>query len=340
MTFHLSELFRKYRAWCPNSDARPLRTAPPVLATPPVTLNPAQPGGGAGRAGRIDRGIKLTTGSIRLLFRNRRLLWFSLLTGLVMVFSLVSTLYLQFISGTDLFPWTNLATGPASVMITYGSLPWIALTFIIGLTSTFFTYYLLAALIACVSLIDSGRTATVRDGLVQARQYRWQLFSWAAIGAFIGTVSSFFMTPATTTSGAIGNLGIHFIVAFTVCFYFLTLFVVPLLVLASEDLVTAIAGSLSLFRKVWAEILVCFIIYFLIVFVVVLTSLAPMIAIGFSGSATSVSAAVAVVVAYMLVILILLFIGSTILGITITGLYLYGKTGTIPAIFEGKQNGY
>jgi len=72
-------------------------------------------------------------------------------------------------------------------------------------------------------------------------------------------------------------------------------------------------------------------------FAVLLTSLVPMIAIAFpSGSA---SAAVAVVVAYMLVMLLLIFIGSTILGITITGLYFYGKTGTLPAMFDGKQTG-
>ncbi|MCK9630412.1 MAG: DUF6159 family protein [Methanoregula sp.] len=333
MIFHLSELFRKYRAWCPNSDARPLRTAPPVLATPPVTHNPAQPGGGAGGSGRIDHGIKLTIGSIRLLVRNRQLLWFSLLTGLVMIFSLVSGLSLQFISGTALFPGTGLATGPASVMISHGSLPWIALTFIIGLVGTFLTYYLLAALIACVSLIHSGRAATVRDGLAHAGQYRWPLFSWAMIWACIGVVFSFFMNPSTMGSVLV-NFGIIYgSMAFMACLYVLTLFVVPLLVLDNNDIVTAVTGSLSLFRKVWAEILVCFIIYFLIVFVVMLICLVPMIAIGFSGSA---SAAVAVVVAYMLVMLILLFIGSTIVGITITGLYLYGKTGTLPAMFEGK----
>jgi len=338
MTFHLSELFRKYRAWCPNSDAQLLRTAPPVLATPPVTLNPAQPDGGSGRSGRIDRGIRLTTGSIRLLFRNPQLLWFSLLAGLVMIFSIVSGLYLQFLSGMTLFPGTNLVAGPASAAIAQGSLSWIALTFIIGLVSTFLTYYLLAALMACVSLINSGRTATIGNGLAQARHYQWPLFSWAIIWTCIGVVFSFFMNPSTMGSVP-GNFGIIYgSMAFMACLYALTLFVVPLLVLAREDLVTAVTGSLSLFRKVWAEILVCFIIYFLIVFAILLTSLIPMIAIGFSSG--SASAAVAVVVAYMLVMLVLLFIGSTIVGITITGLYFYGKTGTIPAIFEGKQNGY
>jgi len=252
-----------------------------------------------------------------------------------MIFSLVTNLYLQFLSGTTLFPGTNLVPGPTSAVIAQGSLPWIALTFSIGLVGTFLTYYLLAALIVCVSRINSGQAATISNGLAQARHYRWPLFSWAAVGACIGTVSSFFMIPATTTGGALGNLGILFLImAIAGCFYILTLFVVPVIVLANGELIAAITESVSLFRKVWGEILVCFIIYFLIAFAVQITSLIPMIAIGFSSGSTS--AAGAVVVVYMLVMLLLLFIGSTILGITITGLYLYGKTGTLPAIFEGK----
>ena len=66
-----------------------------------------------------------------------------------------------------------------------------------------------------------------------------------------------------------------------------------------------------------------------------LISMIPMIAIGFSSG--SVAAAGAIIVASMLVMCILIFIGSTVMGITITGLYTYGKTGTLPAMFEGKR---
>ena len=36
---------------------------------------------------------------------------------------------------------------------------------------------------------------------------------------------------------------------------------------------------------------------------------------------------------------ILIFIGSTVMGITITGLSTYGKTESIPAMFEEKRRG-
>ena len=40
----------------------------------------------------------------------------------------------------------------------------------------------------------------------------------------------------------------------------------------------------------------------------------------------------------MLVMLVLLLVGSTVIGISIVGLYTYGKTGTLPAMFGGKQD--
>ena len=329
---HVSEVIRGWLGWCPN--ARTMRTSPPVITTPPVTLHPAQPDGGAGSPGRIDRGIKLALGSIRILFRKRRLLWFSLLTGLVMIISFASMLYLQFITGTTPFPGTNLVTSPASALIARGSLPWIALTFATGLITSFLLYYVLAALIACISRIFSGRAATLRDGLAHAGRYLRPIFIWAIIWAFVGTVFSFILPTSTTANGFPANLGlIDIAMAILACFYVLTLFVIPLIVLGNESLFSAVTGSLSLVRKVLGEILVCFIIYFLIAFAVLLASLLiPMIMIGFSTAAAG-----TFVVVYMLVMFFLLFIGLTVVEIAIVGLYTYGKTGILSAMYEGKQ---
>jgi hypothetical protein len=333
MTLSL-DYIRKKLGWCPN--ARTMRTAPTVLTTPPVDSNPAQPDGGAGGPGRIDLGITLATGSIRVLIRNRRLLWFSLLTGIVILFSLVSSLYLQFISGTMPFAGTNLLPGTAPVLIAHGSLPWIALTFTTGLIYTFLIFYLLAALITCVSLILSHQAETIHGGLARAWKFVRPLGTWAVIWAIVGTVFSYIIYSSAMTNGSTGNIGITFIaLVLMAVLYIITMFVIPLVVLGSGNLITSVMESASLFRKLWREILVCFVILFLIVFVVLLISLVPMIAIGFSsGSSTAPGV---IVVGYMLVMLVLIFIGSTIFGIAIAGLYTYGKTGTLSAMFRGKQ---
>ncbi len=84
--------------------------------------------------------------------------------------------------------------------------------------------------------------------------------------------------------------------------------------------------------------LICLVILIAIAIIaiaVMFTSLIPMIAIGFSTATAG-----AIPVGYMLVMIVLLFVGSTILGIVITGLYSYGKTGTLSTMFEGKQDGF
>jgi amino acid transporter len=333
MTISL-DYIRKKLGWCPN--AQTMRTSPMVLPTPPVDINPAQPEGGAGGPGRIDRGITLAIGSIRVLFRNRRLLWFSLLIGLVITFSLVTSLYLQYISGTMPFAGTDLWPGTAPVLIAQGSVPWIALTFVTVLISTFLTYYLLAALIASVSFILSGQAATIRYGLAHAGNYLRPLGTWAVVWAIIGTVSTFIISSSRTTNGPTGNLGITFLaIVLTMVLYVITMFVVPLIVLGNGSLINSVRESASLFRKIWREILVCFIILFLVVFVILVISLVPIIAIGFSSGSASAPGVIAG--GYMLVMFILIFIGSTVAGIAITGLYTYGKTGTLPTMFRGKQ---
>jgi len=332
MTLSL-DYIRKKLGWCPY--AKTMNTSPPVISTPPVTFHPEPPGPGAGGSGRIGRGVTLALGSFRILYRNRQLLWFSLLTGIVMLLSIASNLYLQYLSGAALFPGTNLIPGPASVVIAAGSLPWIAVIFISGLVYAFLTYYLLAALITCVSIILSGRVATMRDGFANARKYITPLLTWAVIGAFIGTLSSSVSNPSTTSNGLPGNFGIIILsLVIIAVFYLLTMFVIPLIVLGNESLVHTISHSISLFRRLWGEIIACFLILLLIAFAVMFISLIPMIAIGFSTGTAG-----AIAVAYMLVMIVLLFVGSTIYGIAITGLYSFGKNGTLSAMFEGKQVG-
>ena len=128
MTTRIYEVIHKWMGWCPNANARTMRTASPVMVTPPVTIHPAQPDGGAGGSGRIDRGFNLFFGSIRILIRNRQLFWFSFLTGLVLLFSLMITFALQFFSGTNPLTGGSLVAG-STTLIAKGSLVWLALTF-------------------------------------------------------------------------------------------------------------------------------------------------------------------------------------------------------------------
>lgn len=323
-----AEVIRGWLGWCPN--ARAMNSVPAILTVPQVTTEPVQPGGGAGGSGRIGRGARLAAGSIKILIRNKRLLWFSLLIGIVMVFSLATNLFIQVVSGTNPFPGTGLVTVPGTILLDKGSLLWFVLTFTTALISAFLTFSLLAGLITCVSYILSGRTLTLREGLSRAGNHVRTLAGWAVIGATMGTVLSF-----TTNNSTASFPVLLILMVATVIFGVLTLFVVPTIVMSNEGLAPAISKSVSLFRKTWGEIIVCAGIFFLICFGILLVAIVPISIIGFSSGSTAM-VGIAVIL-YLLVMMVILFIGSTVVGIATLGLYEYGTTGIISREFEGKR---
>ena len=85
----ITTIFKKYLGWCPNAPA--IRTAPAALVVTPETIHPAQPGGSGpgGSSGRVRSGIRIAMGSLKAMFRDRWLLWFSVLASLVMLFFIV-----------------------------------------------------------------------------------------------------------------------------------------------------------------------------------------------------------------------------------------------------------
>ncbi|MEI7858141.1 MAG: hypothetical protein WCH85_11675 [Methanomicrobiales archaeon] len=150
-----------------------MRTAPLILATPPVTVTPLEPDGGAGGTGRISRGIGFAKGSIRTLIRERQLLWFSFLTGLVMAIMFVANYVLQRLSS---YPFDAI------------DLPrWLILTFAIELFTVFCLTILLAGLILSLSPGETSRPRSYREGVSRAKQYLRPLAEWSVIIALCGT---------------------------------------------------------------------------------------------------------------------------------------------------------
>jgi len=328
MTSSIPETLRKYLGWCPN--ARAMRNQVGVPNASPEVIIDVQPDGGSGGQGRIRRGMGLAMGSIKILIRNKRPFWFSLLAGPLMILSLAASLYLQYISGTNPLPGVGLIMNSPAVLVMKGSITWVVLSFCVSFVATFLTYCLLAGLIISVSSIISGRTMTIRDGFSRTRDHLRILASWAAIGALIGSFVSLFSVGSTADIAVILPSVVLLLV-----FNVLTLFVIPSIVLNSRALVPAITESVSVFRKVWGETIVCFCMFLLIVFAISLISIVPIIAIGFSaGSAGMVGFAILL---NMLVMVCIVIIGVTVLGIAMLGLFSYGTTGTLSPEFRGDK---
>jgi hypothetical protein len=145
-----------------------------------------------------------------------------------------------------------------------------------------------------------------------------EVFSTGPIGG------TFAMLSAVTSTVVVSGIN--------VVLFILTLFVVPLLVLEDKHLYAAVTGSVTLMKKVWGEIIICFLIFGLGLSIVTITPLlfrlvygivAPdMLLFWYPGDAWIIAALL-----YMLALCGLAFVISTIAGIATLNLYTYGKSG-------------
>ena len=99
----LSEIIRGWLGWCPN--ARILKTSQAGISAPPLGNPTILPDGGSSGSERIRRGKDVATESIKILVRNRRLLWFSFLMLLTFIVAIVTDLvYRGLFPGRTHFP--------------------------------------------------------------------------------------------------------------------------------------------------------------------------------------------------------------------------------------------
>jgi hypothetical protein len=286
----ISEVIRDWLGWCP--DAQILKTSQTGISAPPLVNPTILPDGASSGSGRIRRGKDLAKESIEILVRNRRLLWFSFLILLTFIFTIVTDLYIRFISGTNAFPGV---TNSLAILRA-------ALTFIAALIEHFVFFYLAAGLIICVSHIPLGNSITIREGLSQAWYHKRFIAGWTIMGALLWiSVGSF----------AIG-------------FYLITVFALPAIVLDNKDLIAAVRESIFIFQRMWVETYVSFAIILLITIGFVIITLFSLGQVAFAYGLINRGIIAGMI---SLVVPVLMAIGLVIMGIATFFLYTYEKTG-------------
>ena len=270
---------------------------PPVVHTmqagfgfPPVFSHEGLPEGGSGSgSGTIRRGIGAALFGIKTLNRNRQLLWFTLLAGLVLAGNSI---------GHGAFWYINRTLQPDTLVF-------YAQDFVLGFATLFGLVFLLAGLILSISSKKEG-PASCLEGLHEAKKYVKAIFIWSLVlalsallldrlyvylsliwfphefgflytimdGSFVSTITQFpfnwtldwdLLTEVPGYGGRsllllvypFGFLEtLHFSVILLILFV-LTPFVVPLIVLEHKTVKEAVAGSFALLKKTWAGAAVC-----------------------------------------------------------------------------------
>ena len=79
----VSEIVEHWFGLCPKAPV--FRASQTSIVHLPEPAHEGPPNGGAGGSGTIQRGIEAALSGTKTLARNRQLLWFALLVGLVLV---------------------------------------------------------------------------------------------------------------------------------------------------------------------------------------------------------------------------------------------------------------
>jgi len=250
------------------------------------------PDGGGGGSG-IRQGIGSALSGMRTLNRNRQLLWFSLLVGLVLAGNIIGQAALGYLT------WTMGSN--------MNETEWVVLNFILEFSTLFCMVFLLTGLVLSIPSKKEGH-ASFFEGLTGARKYLKAIFAWSVVLAIAGMLlfSLYFYSPGwipriprndlfLTISGTLygwinllvefpfnptlanifsdptryGGLSVAFWIypsgiiqaltfsAINLLLFILTPFVVPFIALEKKSLREAVVGSFTMMKKNWDETAAC-----------------------------------------------------------------------------------
>lgn len=376
----LSEIADLWLGLCRKPPA--IRTAPALIVLESETVQPLKPDGSgpAGRPGRIRDGISIATASLKALVRDRRLLGFAFLTGLVMLFLILaegwSHRYID-----PAFPMTILIGG-SSFYVSFQYL-WVGIPF--KNTHIIFYWGLFLIELVCLSgfiLVltglllyrngNGGRTpVTFRQGLSVVRQSFGSLaalslgmaliasFAYGYIfgNLFLGRIIQFIMELFWIPYAyyAPQNWALHSIyysayfaaiemMVINFLLFLAVLYLVPAIVLEKKGIIPALAGSITLFRRTWRELLGCLMVFAIIV----LGIFAVGVLIGqtpnlfnhdydfFLSPSRGYLPMMIACYGFIASCWVLMAVGFSAAGIATADLYRIGKSNGISGTFEGK----
>ena len=279
-----------------------------VLIGQPELVHPATPddSGPAGRPGRIRDGIGIASASLKAMIRDRQLLWFTLLSGLVMLFLILAQGWnIIHIEMTPTLP-IDIPVGDSSLYLNLQNM-WVSIP--VGDSSLFIDLQMFLMEVICLSafililaglvLYRSGRsgkkTVTIREGYAIVRASFPPLAVLSICMALVATIvypfifdSQFFGSIIHAITMALfwlpysyyepqGMFAVLYasasfsapeIMVINGLLFLAALYLVPAIVLEKMGLIPAFEGSVTLFRRTWREVLGCILVFGFIVFVV------------------------------------------------------------------------
>lgn len=251
--------------------------------------------------------------SLTVLSKDKELLLFPLLSGIITIIAFFSMIFAGWTTG---FFERLINAGERSLeanLLGYGA------TFVWYFVSWFIVLFFNVAIIHCARMRLEGGDPTVADGFRAASQHLGRILAWALVSATVGLI----IKMIAERSRLLGKIIMSFVGA---AWSIATFFIVPVMIFEGRSIRDSVAASTQLIKKTWGEGLAGHLGIGTFMMLLVLPGLAlPLIGLLISPTAAFIG--LGVMVLYWLILAI---ISSALTAIYRTSLYLYASGGRIP----------
>ena len=258
----------------------------------------------------IRRSYAIFVESLRVLGKDKEILIFPLLSGIITILAFASMVFAGVTSGlVREFQSGNRVVGYVVLFVWY-------------FISWFIVLFFNVAVVQCASIRLKGGDPTVADGFRASMQHLGRIVAWALVSATVGVILRVIAERSKIVGRIIAGLvGAAWSIA--------TYFIVPVMIFEKRSLADSVKQSTNIIKKTWGESLVAaggigaFIMLLGVAGLVI-----PIVALFFSSMAALI--ALGVLVVYWIGLSI---VSAALTGIFRTALYLYATEGRAPEGF-------
>jgi len=263
--------------------------------------------------GRISRGWQLAKMSLRVIRKDKEILIFPVLSGLISIIILGS-----FVAGI-FFTGAFMNSSQDTLSLSFYAF-FIAFYFVSFFISVFFN----AAVIGCATIRLNGGDPTVADGLRIAGQNIGRILMWAIFAATVGLI-------IRAIQERVGFIGKMIMGAVGIAWTMATYFVVPVLIYEKLGPWGSVKRSASIFKNTWGEMIVGNLGLGAVFFLLALLGILPIILGVVIGGTAAIVAGAAIAVVYWLILAVIVSAAQSVLA---AALYRYATTGKVSEEFQ------
>jgi hypothetical protein len=275
---------------------------------------------------RISTGWELAKESLRIVWGDKKLMLFPVLSGLsCMAFIALIVMGVGPENLQALFEGMEESSSMEAGESTASTAAVIA-CLLIYFTLTFITVFFNVALVGAARISLEGGDSKVSDGLKVAMSHLPSIIAWAAITGTVGLLLSALENEKKTGRFIRAILGAAWSI--------ITYFVIPVMVVERVGAFAAIGRSTATMKRAWGESLAASFSIGWLIFLLNIPSVLLIILVGQAGSGPLAAAVMALAAVWFLVTIIL---GQAAKSVLTLALYQYANSGTAP---EGYSQGH